>query len=66
PTHWKQTIFVLRTPICAKKGDELRGRFVCTKGTTNPRELDLEITYVHVPADGAASATICEKYTLGV
>ncbi|KAJ2769310.1 hypothetical protein IWQ56_002603 [Coemansia nantahalensis] len=66
PTHWKQTIFVLRSPICARKGDEVRGRFVCKKGTANPRELDLEITYAHVPVAGAASDAICEKFKLGV
>ncbi|KAI8322119.1 S-adenosyl-L-methionine-dependent methyltransferase [Martensiomyces pterosporus] len=50
PTHWKQTVFVLKEPVAAKQGDQVRGQFVCKKSTTNPRELDLEITYYHVPA----------------
>ncbi|KAJ2785900.1 hypothetical protein H4R18_000289 [Coemansia javaensis] len=67
PTHWKQTIFVLRAPIAAKQGDELRGTFACRKSATNPRELDLEITYCHIPAGAAAAAagpSVCEKYRL--
>ncbi|KAJ1964790.1 hypothetical protein GGI12_001196 [Dipsacomyces acuminosporus] len=51
PTHWKQTVFVLKEPVDAKQGDELRGKFTCKKSTTNPRELDLEITYYLVPSD---------------
>ncbi|KAJ1720404.1 hypothetical protein LPJ53_004955 [Coemansia erecta] len=49
-THWKQTIFVLDEPIDARCGDMIRGRFVCHKSRTNPRELDLEISYCHVAA----------------
>ncbi|KAJ2489667.1 hypothetical protein IWW37_003805 [Coemansia sp. RSA 2050] len=55
-THWKQTIFVLREPIQAKQGDEVRGRFTCRKSTTNPRELDLDISYCHVAKDGDGQA----------
>ncbi|KAJ2864291.1 hypothetical protein GGH94_003013 [Coemansia aciculifera] len=51
-THWKQTVFVLREPIQAKQGDEVRGQFTCRKSTTNPRELDLDISYYHLPKDG--------------
>lgn len=61
PTHWKQTIFALRQPIAAKKGDRVCGQFTCKKSTTNPRELDLEITYQHIAADGSTG----EKTTLG-
>ncbi|KAJ2454315.1 hypothetical protein GGI03_006584 [Coemansia sp. RSA 2337] len=53
-THWKQTVFVLREPIQAKQGDEVCGQFTCRKSTTNPRELDLDISYYHVPKDGTA------------
>ncbi|KAJ2362854.1 hypothetical protein IW150_006896 [Coemansia sp. RSA 2607] len=49
-THWKQTIFVLDEAIDARRGDVIRGRFVCRKSSTNPRELDLEISYCHVVA----------------
>ncbi|KAJ2810159.1 hypothetical protein H4S07_002833 [Coemansia furcata] len=52
-THWKQTVFVLREPIHAKQGDEVRGQFTCRKSTTNPRELDLDISYHHVAKDGS-------------
>ncbi|KAJ2811381.1 hypothetical protein FBU31_007790, partial [Coemansia sp. 'formosensis'] len=53
-THWKQTVFVLREPIHAKQGDEVRGQFTCRKSTTNPRELDLDISYHHVAKDGSS------------
>ncbi|KAJ1799109.1 hypothetical protein LPJ59_002052 [Coemansia sp. RSA 2399] len=49
-THWKQTVFLLREPIDMELGDELRGTFTCAKSAANPRELDLEIAYYHLPA----------------
>ncbi|KAJ1771667.1 hypothetical protein IW140_003259 [Coemansia sp. RSA 1813] len=49
-THWKQTLFLLQESIDVDLGDELRGTFTCAKSADNPRELDLEITYHHVPA----------------
>ncbi|KAJ1644403.1 hypothetical protein J3B02_004261 [Coemansia erecta] len=58
PTHWKQTVFVLHEPIDAKIGDQVRGKFVCRKSTANPRELDLEISYCHVPASMKGNADI--------
>ncbi|EPB81838.1 hypothetical protein HMPREF1544_11422 [Mucor circinelloides 1006PhL] len=44
-THWKQTSFVLETPIPVKAGDKIQGVFTCHKGTDNPRELECEIEY---------------------
>ncbi|KAJ2416240.1 hypothetical protein GGI10_001099 [Coemansia sp. RSA 2530] len=55
-THWKQTVFVLREPIQAKQGDEVRGQFTCRKSTTNPRELDLDISYYHAARDADGQA----------
>ncbi|KAJ2726148.1 hypothetical protein GGI07_000787 [Coemansia sp. Benny D115] len=51
PTHWKQTLFTLQHPLDTKQGDQVRGHFVCRKSTENPRELDLEITFRHIPKD---------------
>ncbi|KAJ2452738.1 hypothetical protein EV183_002717 [Coemansia sp. RSA 2336] len=70
PTHWKQTVFVLKDPITVAAGDELHGQFVCCKSTSNPRELDLEITYFHVPValkdqiDDARQHAVSQKYRL--
>ncbi|PVU96524.1 hypothetical protein BB561_001140 [Smittium simulii] len=44
-THWKQTMFLLETPIDVNLGDLLVGVFDCKKSKTNPRELDVEISY---------------------
>ncbi|KAJ2891815.1 hypothetical protein GGI21_005760, partial [Coemansia aciculifera] len=57
PTHWKQTVFVLREPIQAKQGDEIRGQFTCRKSTSNPRELDLDISYYHVSSSSSPSTS---------
>ncbi|KAJ1735401.1 hypothetical protein LPJ61_000565 [Coemansia biformis] len=65
-THWKQAIFLLTTPISAKKDDEVRGEFTCRKSAAGSRELDMEITYLHAPAGGAAGSTVSIKYKLGV
>ncbi|KAI9501223.1 S-adenosyl-L-methionine-dependent methyltransferase [Coemansia spiralis] len=53
PTHWKQTVFVLREPVDMEPGDEIYGTFTCTKSTENPRELELAISYCYVAAADA-------------
>ncbi|KAF9231844.1 hypothetical protein BU15DRAFT_81915 [Melanogaster broomeanus] len=45
PTHWKQTIFLLRDPILAEEGTVVSGTFYCKKSDENSRELDVEIHY---------------------
>ncbi|KIJ59063.1 hypothetical protein HYDPIDRAFT_101466 [Hydnomerulius pinastri MD-312] len=45
PTHWKQTIFLLRDPILAEEGTVVSGMFYCKKSEGNSRELDVEIHY---------------------
>ncbi|CEP18633.1 hypothetical protein [Parasitella parasitica] len=44
-THWKQTFFVLETPIPVRAGDKIQVVFTCHKGAENPRELECEIEY---------------------
>jgi protein arginine N-methyltransferase 1 len=44
-THWKQTVFYLDEVLSVKKGEEIRGEFVCKPGAKNPRELDISISY---------------------
>ncbi|KAI9596459.1 nuclear SAM-dependent mono-and asymmetric arginine dimethylating methyltransferase [Syncephalis fuscata] len=44
-THWKQTTFILTTPILLKKGDRITGEFICRKSEHNPRELEIVISY---------------------
>ncbi|GJE92599.1 methyltransferase domain-containing protein [Phanerochaete sordida] len=45
PTHWKQTLFLLREPIVADEGTAVEGVFMCRKSADNTRELDVEIHY---------------------
>lgn len=45
-THWKQTIFLLKTPIDAKAGTVICGEMRACASSTNPRELDVDIHYV--------------------
>ncbi|SAL98208.1 hypothetical protein [Absidia glauca] len=44
-THWKQTSFILESPLHVKRGNKISGTFVCHKGLDNPRELECEIEY---------------------
>ena len=44
-THWKQTLFVLKEPIEAKKDSVLVGLLRSTPNEENTRELDVEIHY---------------------
>ncbi|KAI0345573.1 S-adenosyl-L-methionine-dependent methyltransferase [Trametopsis cervina] len=45
PTHWKQTLFLLRDPIIADEGTVVQGVFKLRKSADNSRELDVEIHY---------------------
>jgi len=44
-THWKQTVFYLNDVISMKKGEEIRGEFAMKPNATNPRDLDISISY---------------------
>ncbi|EGN97901.1 hypothetical protein SERLA73DRAFT_91051 [Serpula lacrymans var. lacrymans S7.3] len=59
PTHWKQTIFLLREPIHAVEGTIVSGTFHCKKSGTNSRELDVEIHYsVKQDAEATSSSDV--------
>lgn len=45
PTHWKQTIFMLKVPFIVSEGSVVSGRFFCKKREHSSRELDVEIHY---------------------
>ncbi|KAK4702088.1 type I protein arginine methyltransferase, partial [Phenoliferia sp. Uapishka_3] len=45
PTHWKQTLFLLREPITVAEGTVVEGTFRCSKNPENSRELVVEMTW---------------------
>lgn len=55
-THWKQTVFVLESPMHVTAGDIVSGDLKCSKNKDNHRELDVVITW----SCGSYSAT--QKY----
>ncbi|KAI0783458.1 protein arginine N-methyltransferase [Abortiporus biennis] len=63
PTHWKQTLFLLREPITVHEGTVVQGTFKCKKSEGNSRELDVEIHYsVKDESDTAVSDIIVQLY----
>ncbi|KAF8895249.1 protein arginine N-methyltransferase [Infundibulicybe gibba] len=63
PTHWKQTIFLLRQPMTVTEGAIVHGTFYCRKSETNSRELDVEIHYsVQDDADAIRGDTTIQMY----
>jgi len=44
-THWKQTVFYLNEVLSVKKGEEIKGEFMCKPNEKNPRDLDISISY---------------------
>jgi len=44
-THWKQTVFYLNDVLTVKKGDVIKGSIAVKKCPTNPRELDIKLSY---------------------
>ncbi|KAJ4482476.1 S-adenosyl-L-methionine-dependent methyltransferase [Lentinula aciculospora] len=45
PTHWKQTLFLLKEPFVIDEGFVVHGHFHCRKSESNSRELNIEIHY---------------------
>ncbi|KAH0832399.1 S-adenosyl-L-methionine-dependent methyltransferase [Lanmaoa asiatica] len=63
PTHWKQTLFLLKDPISAEEGTVVSGTFYCKKSEGNSRELDIEIHYsIKKRADAPASEVAVQMY----
>jgi len=63
PTHWKQTLFLLREPIVIEEGSIVTGHFHCVKSQTNSRELDVEIHFsVKTEEEDVAGATVVQMY----
>ncbi|RDB14874.1 Protein arginine N-methyltransferase 3 [Hypsizygus marmoreus] len=63
PTHWKQTLFLLREPISVEEGSIVHGTFHCRKSEDNSRELDVEIHYsVKEDSESPASDLIVQMY----
>jgi len=42
-THWKQTVFYLKTPLTVCAGETLSGSISCEPNKGNPRDLDISI-----------------------
>ncbi|KAK0503663.1 S-adenosyl-L-methionine-dependent methyltransferase [Armillaria luteobubalina] len=66
PTHWKQTVFLLREPIVVEEGSKVRGTFYCRKSESNSRELEIEIHYVKQHSTGADETKdlVVQMYTV--
>ncbi len=44
PTHWKQTVFYLRSKVNVKKGESVEGCIRVVRPKNDPRALDITIT----------------------
>ncbi|KAI5702661.1 hypothetical protein M8J76_014853 [Diaphorina citri] len=45
PTHWKQSIFLLKTPITLSKGEKLEGTLTCERMDNDSRSLNITISF---------------------
>ncbi|KAJ3298152.1 Protein arginine N-methyltransferase 3 [Blyttiomyces sp. JEL0837] len=64
PTHWKQTVFFLETPVKLLKGQYIEGVFSCVKHAKNHRELDIKITFTTHSEDGAQLQSSVQDFHL--
>jgi len=46
-THWKQTVFYLHNYLTVSKGDEITGVIKTMRNASNPRDLDITLSYKH-------------------
>ena len=55
PTHWKQSILVLKEPLHVLKGDFIAGSISMFKNTANERSIDMHVSYQVKKADGSTN-----------
>jgi protein arginine N-methyltransferase 1 len=62
-THWKQTVFYLNDVLKVNKDDTVTGSIAVKKCPTNPRELDIKLSYhlknVHHECNGVQYYRLC-------
>jgi len=63
PTHWKQTLFMLKEPIWASEGTKVTGTFYCHKSDDNSRELNVELHY-SVHTENGPGPTVVQMYNV--
>eukprot|EP00997_Jenningsia_sp_PLL12_P011252 NODE_878_length_1397_cov_81.721068_g733_i0.p1 GENE.NODE_878_length_1397_cov_81.721068_g733_i0~~NODE_878_length_1397_cov_81.721068_g733_i0.p1 ORF type:complete len:309 (+),score=69.68 NODE_878_length_1397_cov_81.721068_g733_i0:383-1309(+) len=63
-THWKQVVFYMEKDIQMEKGDKLQGSIAVKKSPGNFRELDIKISFNHVPVDGHEGVSFIQQYKL--
>jgi protein arginine N-methyltransferase 3 len=62
PTHWKQSIFYLASPIPVQAGWKLEAGMVAKRGKENNRDYEVNIKYCVVKADGSKSEVFVQQY----
>eukprot|EP00038_Savillea_parva_P026791 m.56237 g.56237 ORF g.56237 m.56237 type:complete len:538 (-) comp7662_c0_seq2:158-1771(-) len=62
PTHWKQAVFLLSTPLTVPTGGVIEGRMAGKRSAHNPRHWDATLTY---SIRGSGTPPITQKFTLG-
>ncbi|EGV62643.1 hypothetical protein CANTEDRAFT_115202 [Yamadazyma tenuis ATCC 10573] len=50
-THWKQTVFYMDQVLNVKESDTIKGTISARPNSTNPREIDIEISWELVTTD---------------
>lgn len=43
PTHWKQVVFYIRSPVSVAEGEVVQGKFFCRRGLKDVRSLSVQI-----------------------
>jgi hypothetical protein len=57
-------VFYLDQDIRMERGDKLQGSIACRKSETNFRELDIKISFNHMPKDGHKGISFVQQYKL--
>lgn len=63
PTHWKQAVFRLASPLSVQAGTTLRGQLRCTRDVDNSRELEVTVRLtVHDPNGAAKGEMVAQVW----
>eukprot|EP01087_Luapelamoeba_hula_P014599 TRINITY_DN430_c0_g1_i1.p1 TRINITY_DN430_c0_g1~~TRINITY_DN430_c0_g1_i1.p1 ORF type:complete len:351 (-),score=61.85 TRINITY_DN430_c0_g1_i1:151-1203(-) len=61
-THWKQTVLYMNDVLSVYKGEAIEGELSCEPNASNPRDMDIKLTFAHTTKGDSAPVKYTQHY----